>query len=173
MAKDKSQLYDDSWIPITKEFLLEQEPWIYKGCWIADKKGNVILSKYEWIPGRNPDRFHLGDDDWAWAFNYTHIKELEMPEPPMTIAEYEEKMKNYSRDCIHARLKAEDKITVEDKDEVRRMYSLCIEKYGLQHNHIYHPHPEDPKRDIQFTFIGDIEEFSTWIPYEDNTTPLF
>lgn len=70
------------WLPVTKELLAYQPPWIYKPMWIAMKHGErLIQGYYEWQQGRYPDRF-LTDIGNVWAFDATHVMPIVQPEPP-------------------------------------------------------------------------------------------
>jgi hypothetical protein len=70
-----------TWMPITKELLNEQHPWLYQPMWIAMKDGTVIQGYYEWRQGRNPDRFRTGMRD-EWAFDAAYVMPIVKPTHP-------------------------------------------------------------------------------------------
>lgn len=73
---------EPKWIPVTQELLNEQHEWLHKPMWIALKNGPVIIGKYEWRQGWNPDRFVGEEYGDLWAFEASHVMELTPPTRP-------------------------------------------------------------------------------------------
>jgi hypothetical protein len=72
------------WVPVTKELLNAQHPWLYEQMWIAMKDGSVMTGHYKWMQGRYPDRFVLGSLTHVWAFEATHVMPFSQPKHPNT-----------------------------------------------------------------------------------------
>ena len=70
------------WVPVTKELLSAQHPWLYESVWIAMKDGSVMSGHYAWMQGRYPDRFLVGDCASLWAFEATHVMPMNQPKHP-------------------------------------------------------------------------------------------
>ena len=70
------------WVPVTKELLSAQHPWLYESMWIAMKDGSVMSGHYAWMQGRYPDRFLVGDCASLWAFEATHVMPMNQPKHP-------------------------------------------------------------------------------------------
>ena len=71
----------DAWVPVTKELLAEQHPWLYEEMWIALQSGKIETGVYEWTQGRHPDRF-IGSNGDMWAFDATHVMPIVKPSRP-------------------------------------------------------------------------------------------
>jgi hypothetical protein len=71
------------WVPVTKELLSAQHPWLYESMWIAVKDGSVMTGHYAWMQGRYPDRFLVGDCASLWAFEATHVMPMNQPKHPL------------------------------------------------------------------------------------------
>jgi hypothetical protein len=83
MTEDGSVQGTVAWVPVTKELLQAQHPWLYKPMWIAMKDGSILMGRYEWRQGRNPDRF-LSDGVDEWAYDASHVMPLLVPAHPST-----------------------------------------------------------------------------------------
>ena len=75
------------WVPVTKELLSAQHPWLYESMWIAMKDGSVMTGYYAWMQGRYPDRFLVGDCASLWAFEATHVMPMNQPKHPAKLKE--------------------------------------------------------------------------------------
>ena len=75
------------WVPVTKELLSAQHPWLYESMWIAMKDGRVMTGHYAWMQGRYPDRFLVGDCASLWAFEATHVMPMNQPKHPAKLKE--------------------------------------------------------------------------------------
>jgi hypothetical protein len=75
------------WVPVTKELLSAQHPWLYESMWIAMKDGSVMTGHYAWMQGRYPDRFLVGDCASFWAFEATHVMPMNQPKHPAKLKE--------------------------------------------------------------------------------------
>jgi hypothetical protein len=75
------------WVPVTKELLSAQHPWLYESMWIAMKDGSVMTGHYAWMQGRYPDRFLVGDCASLWAFEATHVMPMNQPKHPAKLKE--------------------------------------------------------------------------------------
>lgn len=51
--------------------------------WIALEDGRVVMGRYEWRQGRNPDRFKGDEVGDISVFDATHIMEVERPVAPI------------------------------------------------------------------------------------------
>lgn len=71
------------WVPVTQQLLNAQHPWLYESMWIAMKDGSVMTGHYQWIQGRYPDRFIIGDCASLWAFEATHVMPMNQPKHPI------------------------------------------------------------------------------------------
>lgn len=75
------------WVPVTKELLAAQHPWLYEEMWLAMKDGSLMTGHYQWMQGRYPDRFIVGDCASLWAFEATHVMPMNRPEHPSKLKE--------------------------------------------------------------------------------------
>jgi hypothetical protein len=74
------------WVPVTKDLLAAQHPWLYEEMWLAMKDGGVMTGHYKWMQGRDPDRFVIGGCTYVWAFKATHVMPVNRPKHPTSIS---------------------------------------------------------------------------------------
>ena len=87
LAEHFYSLAQRQWVPVTKELLSAQHPWLYESMWIAMKDGSVMTGHYAWMQGRYPDRFLVGDCASLWAFEATHVMPMNQPKHPAKLKE--------------------------------------------------------------------------------------
>ena len=73
---------EPAWVPVTEALLNSQEPWLYEPMWIALKGGRVVVGRYEWRQGRNPDRFYSDGSGDHWAYEASHVAKFSVPKSP-------------------------------------------------------------------------------------------